>query len=147
MTPRLWQHQPRAIIRQRIGTWFWRLTNVLGIAMMLLVAVAAAIATREHFAQSASALVTVVRMEPATWRSGKHNVSGQAITYEFTVAGTTFRDTENRTWVDVPAARPKVCYDPANPQRSHFLAQRSYACAGWNPLQDYGQFHWSRDGR
>jgi len=49
--------------------------------------------------------------------------------------------------VGVPAARPKVCYDPANPEASHFLAQHAYTCAGWNPLQDYGQFGWSRDGR
>jgi len=145
MTPPPGQPQ-RGALRQRISTWFGRLVNGLVVGLSLLVAVAAVPATIRHFAQSASAPVTVVRMESATWGSGKQRASGQAISYQFTVDGKTYRDTENRTWLNVPAARPKVCYDPANPERSHFLAQDAYTCAGWNPFQDYGQFYWSRDG-
>ncbi|HEX5015710.1 MAG TPA: hypothetical protein VFV72_16305 [Candidatus Limnocylindrales bacterium] len=147
------RQQPQSPTRwQRIRTWFGRLVNVLGIALLVLVAVALIGATVEHFAQSGSAPVTIVGMKPATWthaggpRGGEVTESGQAITYEFTVDGQTFLDTENRTWLDVRAARPKVCYDPANPQKSHFLAQEAYTCGGWNPLQDYGQFGWSSDG-
>src|SRR6185503_13426399 len=106
-------------------------------------AVALIVATGEHFAQSASVPVTIVQTEPATWYAGKHNESGEAITYTFTVDGKTYRDTENRTWLDVLAAHPKVCFDPANPGDSHFLAQVAYTCGGWNPFQDYGQFGWS----
>ena len=152
MTPRPRQQPQSTTLSQRIRTRFGRLINVLGIALLVLVAVALVGAAVEHFAQSASAPVTIVRMEPATWthnggdRGGPVTESGQAITYEFTVDGKVFRDTENRTWLDVPAAHPKVCYDPANPQKSHFLAQDAYTCAGWNPFQDYGQFGSSRDG-
>ena len=91
--------------------------------------------------------MTIVQTVPSTWQSGKHTESGQAITYRFIVDGETYRDTENRTWLDVLAAHPKVCYDPRDPNGSHFLAQEAYTCAGWNPLQDFGQFGWSRDGR
>lgn len=115
--------------------------------MLMLVAAAIVIATGDHFARSASVPVTIVQMEPSTWHAGKHTESGQAITYRFTVDGETHQDIENRTWLDVVAAHPKVCYDPANPDGSHFLAQEAYTCAGWNPFQDFGQFARSRDGR
>jgi hypothetical protein len=146
ITPPLARRRRGTPARHPLRTWLGRLVDVLGIVLMALVAVALVGATIKHFAQSASAPVVVIRMEPAIWPAGKGHQSGQAITYEFTVDGKTFRDTENRTWVNVAAARPKVCYDLSNPGGSHFLAQDAYTCAGWNPFQDYGQFYWSRDG-
>src|SRR5262245_21855382 len=115
-------------------------------ALLVFLAIVAVIATREHFAQSASVPVTIVRTEPAAWRSGRHTESGQAITYRFVIDGQTYHDTENRTSLDVLAARPKVCYDPTDPGRAHFLAQEAYTGAGWNPFEDFGQFYRSRDG-
>ena len=146
MTTQPWQQRRGATLRHGLRTWLGRLADVLGIGLLLLVVVAAIDATADHFAQSASAPATIVRMEQATWPRGRHTEVGQAITYSFTVDGRTYHDTEKRTWLDVSAARPKVCYDPASPGSSHFLAQEAYTCAGWNPFQDYGQFGHSRDG-
>ncbi len=85
MTPQPSQRQHGATLRRRISTWFGRFSTVLGVGLLVLVAVGAVAAAARHLARSASAVVTVVRMEPATWSSGKHRESGQAITYEFTV--------------------------------------------------------------
>ena len=138
------QHQG-ATIRKRIRSWVELLAGVLGSAVLALVVVGGVVALAQHVAQSASVPVTIVQIEPATWHVGKHDESGEAITYTFTVGGKTYLDREKRTWIDVAAAHPKVCYDPANPNR-HFLAQDAYTCAGLNPFQDYGQFFSSRDG-
>jgi hypothetical protein len=146
VAPQPWPQGPNTTLRRRVRTWLGRLIDGVAIALLVLVAVAVVIATRDHFAQSASVPVTIVQMEPSTWRAGKRAESGHAITYRFTVDGETYHDTENRTWLDVLAAHPKVCYDPAYPDGSHFLAQEGYACAGWNPFEDFGQFARSRDG-
>jgi hypothetical protein len=59
---------------------------------------------------------------------------GWYLGYSFDVEGRRYVGAAFRTWFDVESFRPKVCYDPANPN-DHLLVQGWYRCGGGDQLE------------
>jgi hypothetical protein len=77
--------------------------------------------------RSGTATPTIVRTRFLAADPYAQQPAGSQIEYVYAVAGATFTASDFRTWIDVAAHRPKVCFEPGHPE-NHLLVDGRIRC-------------------
>ncbi|HLO36632.1 MAG TPA: hypothetical protein VK194_11135 [Candidatus Deferrimicrobium sp.] len=115
----------RSVLRNREGgrTILALLGVLLAVAAVLFV-----IGRIDTMRRSGTAAVIIVstRFQPGS-AGMRETPQGSQIEYQYTVNGTTYVGADFRSWTNVPAHEPKVCYEPADPT-NHLLVDGRIRC-------------------
>jgi hypothetical protein len=115
----------RSVFRNREGG-----RTILALLGMLIVvaAVLFVIGRIDTMRRSGTAVVTIVstRFQPGS-AGLRETPQGSQIQYQYTVDGATYTGADFRSWTDVSAHEPKVCYEPADPS-NHLLVDGRIRC-------------------
>jgi hypothetical protein len=120
--PRRGHHHYQSLIRRGEGL------RSIGILLAVLLAIAALlfVAGRVDTARrSGTAAIQVVSIRLLA--GGTFVPTGSQIQYTYVVGGRTYAGADFRSWVDVLAHDPKVCFDPSDP-RNHLLVNGPIRC-------------------
>ena len=116
----------RSVLRHREGArTILALTGVIVVAFVVMVAFERGRTQR----RSGTAPIQIVNTTVQVGSFFEQSPNGTWITYSYVVDGLAYPGYDFRRWINVQAHRPKVCFDPSEPN-DHLLVDGRIRCPG-----------------